>query len=237
MAVVWPAFVEAAMKKLVSVVTGTYNRPKDLAGAIDNVRAQSYRPLEHVIVHDGPDARFARGMGLDGLGGPVEAAGRVAGVPIKAAQLGRNWSTFLTNSHSVAPFMVAQMLAAGDYQVWMSDDERFLHPDAIADLVDLLEAGPYDFVSSLVEVYLATAPDRRWVVGGPELSRGSITHALYRAELLDSGMFRPHVGSGSDWDQVERWVAGGARYGFLPKVGFSHRSDYMHREQSSPLAR
>ena len=42
-------------RKLVSVVTGTYNRHDLLLEAIENVRQQTYRPLEHVIVADGPD--------------------------------------------------------------------------------------------------------------------------------------------------------------------------------------
>jgi glycosyltransferase involved in cell wall biosynthesis len=39
--------------KLVSVVTGTWHRHELLMEAIKNVRAQTYRPLEHVIVSDG----------------------------------------------------------------------------------------------------------------------------------------------------------------------------------------
>lgn len=230
-------------RPLVSVVTGTWRRHEDLIGAIETVRAQTYRPIEHVIVSDGPDDELAykvwtldrthRSYTVDKYDGNDDDY-----VPIKFVELGRNWSTYLTNSHSVAPFMVAQFMAAGEYQCWLSDDER-MTPDHVESLVDFLEEGdedgPYDFVSPLVEVYYATKPDVRWVVGQDPPENGTITHCLYRTRLLDVGGFRPHVGSGSDWDQVERWLDSGARFGLMPRVTFSHRSDFMNRKDSTPL--
>src|SRR6188508_341907 len=115
---------------------------------IENVREQTYRPLEMVIVSDGPDAELREIIAREQGCGDV---------PILFAELGRNWSTYLTNSHSVAAFGTAQYMARGDLQMWLSDDERCLVPDHIEALVDFLEAGddqgPFDFVQPLVEVY------------------------------------------------------------------------------------
>src|SRR5688572_17516758 len=41
----------------VTVITATYNRPKELRAAIGYVRAQSYQNWEQIIVSDGPDPR------------------------------------------------------------------------------------------------------------------------------------------------------------------------------------
>jgi GT2 family glycosyltransferase len=212
-------------RPLVSVITGTWNRHELLMECIENVRQQTYRPLEHVIVSDGPDDACRR---LVEQQWGLAASG--SGVPIRFVELGRNWSTYLTNSHACVPFMVANYLARGEYQCWWSDDERALVPDHIEALVDFLEAGGYDFVSPMVQVYRADRPEERWLVGQDPPENGTVTHVLHKTSLLDIGGFRPHVGSGSDWDQVERWLDAGAKFGLLQRVTFSHRSDYMHRD-------
>jgi glycosyltransferase involved in cell wall biosynthesis len=47
-------------RPLVSIITPTWQRPDLMRGCIENVRAQSYRPLEHVIISDGPERETAR---------------------------------------------------------------------------------------------------------------------------------------------------------------------------------
>lgn len=208
-------------RPLVSVVTGTWQRHDLLIEAIENVRQQTYPNIEHVIISDGPDDELKH---LINEKANEDSWGGVH-VPIRFVELGRNWSTYLTNSFSVAPFMVAQMVAAGDFQMWMSDDERMLVPDHIEALVNLLEETGADFAAPLVEVYYANRPDQRWVVGTDPPQNGTITHCVYRTKLLDIGGFRPHVGSGSDWDQAERWLDGGAKFALLPRMTYSHRTD------------
>jgi GT2 family glycosyltransferase len=221
-------------RPLVSVITGTWNRHELLMECIENVRQQTYRPLEHVIVSDGPDPELYNLLAShreDRESCPHEVYPYDgSGVPIRFVELGRNWSTYLTNSHACVPFMVANYVAAGEYQMWWSDDERALVPDHIEALVDFLEAGGYDFVSPMVQVYRADRPEERWLVGQDPPENGTVTHVLHKTSLLDIGGFRPHVGSGSDWDQVERWLDAGAKFGLLQRVTFSHRSDYMHRD-------
>jgi glycosyltransferase involved in cell wall biosynthesis len=218
-------------RKLVSVVTGTYQRHELLLGAIENVRQQTYRPLEHVIVADGPDDDL-EALLEDSLGDYVSAiAERVEGgdpdffVPIRFAELGFWSSVLLTNSISAAPFMTAQLLARGEYQITLSDDERFLDPDAITKLVDVLESYEADFSYSKAELTFAWN-NPPTVIGTDPPQSGQITQFLYRREMLDKGMlFRTHVGNATDWDAVSRTIARNGRWAFVPEVLVTHRCD------------
>lgn len=221
-----------AGRKLVSVVTGSYQRHELLLGAIENVRAQTYRPLEHVIVADGPDPglrikidklmAFQENCAHDGETFTAETPM----MSIRFAELGFWSSGLFTDSMSAAPFMVAQLLARGEYQIWWADDERALGPDHIEKLVDLLELYDADFVYPKVQMTWPNS-DRKVVIGGNPPRRGDFTHCLYRRDLLDKGMlFRTHVGSGTDADCLERVMSQkGIRYAFLPEVTFTHRVD------------
>lgn len=205
-------------RKLVSVVTGTWQRHDLLLGAIENVRAQTYRPLEHVIVSDGPDLELKQ-LVLERSQPPLWPER----VPIRFAELGFWSSGLFTDSISAAPFMVAQLLARGDYQIWWADDERALVPDHVEQLVNLLEEYDADFVYPKVEMTWPNST-KRAVIGGNPPRRGQFTHCLYRRDLLDKGMlFRTHVGSGTDADALERVMQKqGVRWAFLPEITFSH---------------
>lgn len=206
-------------RKLVSVVTGTYNRHELLLEAIQNVRAQTYRPLEHVIVADGPDETLRHDIGYEGhyaLFNPP------SDVPIRFAELGFHSSSLFTDSISAAPFMVAQLLARGEYQMWLADDERMLVPDHIEQLVDLLEQYDADFAYPKVEMTWPNS-DRKTVIGQNPPRNGQVTHMLYRRDALDKGaLFRTHVGSGTDWDAFARLMAAGCRWVFNPQVTLTH---------------
>ena len=210
-------------RKLVSVVTGTYNRHDLLLEAVENVRQQTYRPLEHVIVADGPDDI------LNGLFS-MEDEHRWADdgtederwVPIIFQELGFWSSGLFTDSISAAPFMVAQLLARGEYQMWLADDERMLVDDHIEQLVDLIEQYDADFAYPKVEMTWPDS-DRRTVIGMNPPRNGQVTHMLYRRDALDKGaLFRTHVGSGTDWDAFARLMASGCRWVFNPHVTLTH---------------
>jgi glycosyltransferase involved in cell wall biosynthesis len=227
------------VRKLVSVITGTHQRHDLLVGAIENVREQTYPSLEHVIVSDGPDPELRRKLNdydwlgdrnlrIDELLEPI-AAVRQRYIPTLFAECGRHWSRFLAYSISAVPFQVAQWMARGDYLIWLADDER-MTPEHIESLVDLLEATDSDFVYSRCECWFAPGvrDDLGPMIVGTDPPRcGTVTNVLYRAELLDYAGFEPHVGSGTDWHQVEAWMAAGARWAMLGRVTFRHRVDKM----------
>jgi glycosyltransferase involved in cell wall biosynthesis len=214
-------------RKLVSVVTGTYARPRLLAKCIQEVRNQTYPNIEHCIAHDGPAEQIIRDI--------VDSSNNKSNVPIKYVEGGRQWTQFLTNSHSAIPFRMAQDLSSGDYLMWLSDDEE-ITPDHIESLVDLLEKEDVDFVYSKTEIWFS--PDLPYifptnVIGQPIPKCGNITQCLYRAELLDYAGFEPHVGSGTDWHQINTWMQAGASWAFLDRVTHTHRVDKV-REIKTP---
>lgn len=218
-------------RKLVSIVTGTWQRHELLMEAIETIRAQTYRPLEHVIVSDGPDPelrKLVEAARIDHVTSAMKPklSGLDRVVPITFVELGRNWSSVLTDSMSAVPFGVANWLAKGDYQCWLADDER-MTPDHVESLVDLLEEKGVDFVYPLVELYWNGRPEKRWTIGTDPPRSGNVTHALHKTELLDvvGGGFRVHVGSMSDWDQFERWMAAGKTWAMLDRVTLTHRVD------------
>lgn len=208
-------------RPLVSVITGTYQRHGLLMQAIDTVIRQSYRPLEHVIVADGPDPELRERMAqLAQYADPSDPE-------LRFFELGRNWSQVIPDSISAPPFMTAQLLARGEYQMWLSDDERLIDLDHITKLVDLLEETGSDFTYPFVECWPKGSPEIKWVVGTDPPQRGAITHCLHRYDCLNvyGGGFRVSVGSGSDWDQIARFMAARKKWAMLREVTMTHRSD------------
>lgn len=206
---------------LVSFITGTFERPDMVAELIDNLASQTYRPIEHCIAmepSEDPEINVEYRKMI---------AEKIASVDfeIKFVELGRHWSNFLANSISAAPFQVAQWLTQGDYLCWAADDERFapLHTEK---LVELAEKEKADFVYPMQGCYWRGAITRHmnWIGTDPP-HYGQITHALYRAELLDYRGFEVNVGSGTDWDQVRAWMDAGARWAFLREKTMTHRVD------------
>lgn len=210
------------MRPLVSIITGTWQRHDLLLEAIRNVRAQTYRPMEHVIVSDGPDipleVKVCRSRNAD-----WELTGE-RHVPVRFVELGYHWSGFLAASLSAVPFQVAQWLARGEYLCWMADDERF-DPDHVESLVDLLERTDSDFVYSPCRIWHVGNPQHVSIIGTDPPTYGNVTNVLYRRELLDYRGFRTHIGSGSDWDQVLHWVDVGAKWAMSERATMSHRAD------------
>lgn len=187
---------------------------------IDNVRSQTYRPLEQIIVSDGPDPELRDIIAMiQRESGPDEP-------PITFAELGRNTSTALTDSMSAVPFATAVWMAHGDLIAWWSDDER-AEPDHLEGLVNLLEETGVDFVYPKVRIWRKGQPERRWIVGEYPPYFGTITHVVHRWDILDvvGGQFRPHVGRANDWAQIAAWLAAGKTCAMLDRVTFEHRID------------
>jgi glycosyltransferase involved in cell wall biosynthesis len=193
-------------------------------GAIENVRQQNYRPLQHIVVADGPDPELDEIMTnvqVDDMISTPEAWR----VDLRYFSLGFHSSSLFTDSMSAAPFMTAQLLARGDYQVWLADDERFLVPDAISKLVAAIEDYDADFAYPKVEMTWPNS-DKRTVIGTNPPRNGQFTHCLYRRDALDKGaLFRTHIGSGSDWDACARMMSAGLRWAFVPEVTLTHQVD------------
>ena len=219
----------SASRPLVSVITPTWRRPELLAECVANVRAQTYRPLEHVVVSDGEDADLA--LRLVCMREDRESCSHYvfpfnSDVVIRSVQLGRNWSTFLDNSFCAAPLTVGMLVARGDYQMWLADDER-MAPDHVESLVGALEASGADFAYSRVLVYRNGQSERDgYVIGTSPPRLGEITNVLYRTELLKHGLYPFNAGMTSDWACISRWMSYGAKHAFVDRVTLTHRADH-----------
>jgi glycosyltransferase involved in cell wall biosynthesis len=210
-----------AGRPLVSVITPTWQRQDLLLEAMANVRAQTYRPIEHVIVSDGQHPGLEWLVKLDG-------AYRASGdhVAVTFVELGRNWSTFLPESFCAAPNVVGQLVARGEYQAFLADDER-MDPDHVASLVDALEAAGADFAYGRVRMWWAgTSPERGWEIGAPSPQCGQITNALYRTDLLKRGLYPFGAGMTSDWACISQWMDKGATWAYVDRVTLTHRVDH-----------
>lgn len=202
-------------RPLISLITPTIpERHELLTECVENVRRQTYRSLEHVIISDGPDDE-------------IDVVRDDANVPIIFQELGRPWSPLLPKeSIGVAPMLTGLLLARGDYLAWQCDDERFTDPDALAMLADHLESTGADFVYPRVRMWWnGTSPERGWDIGTDPPEYGQFTWCLFRADLLRRAMPRFHGPTFNDADLLERWKAAGATWAFLDRVLLTHRAD------------
>lgn len=206
-------------KPLVSIITPTWQRHSLLMETIQNVREQTYRPLEHVIVSDGQDDVLAR-LTV----GPLMAQ-FAGGVPIRFVELGRNWSTFLPRSFGVAPLTVGALMASGEYHLWLCDDER-MRPDHVEHLVDLIERTGADFVYPQVLMWKTSHPGIAWTIGADPPEYGQITNFLYRASALQKAMYCFDIPEAADWNLVRRWMEAGATWEMSDRCTISHRADH-----------
>ena len=211
-------------RPLVSVITGTWQRHDLLLEMIEHLRAQTYRPLEHVIVSDGPDD-VLRELILEYVRqGNVGIGERRC--PVRFVELGRHWTAELSESFAAAPFIVGQFLACGEYACLWADDERAT-PEHIEKLVDLIEATGVDFVYPSVDFWWRDRPNEHQIIGMDPPQLGSITHWLYRPSMIEcaGGPYATHTGRANDWEFVRRAILGGASWAWLEEVTFSHRAD------------
>lgn len=206
------------MRPLVSVITPTYNRPKQLIECAKRVRQQTYENLEHIIVYDGydPDLLF-----LHNIYSKDERY-----VPILPHALSKNWSSKLYNSFGIAPLLVGMLQAHGDYQVWLSDDDN-MDKDYIETLVNLIESENVDFVYTQCWFYwYDQVISEGYKIGVSPPEHGQITNFLYKAELLNRPDCMPKFGTHPvDWTLVKQWLDAGATYKMLNEVKFYHRAD------------
>lgn len=218
------------MRKLVSVVTPTWQRPELLAETIRHVREQTYAPIEHLIISDGPDASIHEAaaeqiIAAERWSGPE--TGHRFSYDAETYELGRNWSGLMPSSFGIAPLTVGYLMARGDYLMPWCDDERALTQSHISRLVGLLESSGADFVYPKVRIWRngnPAGPETR-TIGTDPPRHSQITHYLFRASTLERfGM--PRWGTHPvDWSLVSDWMAAGATWAMLDDCTFSHRLD------------
>lgn len=215
-------------RPLVSIITPTWGRPDLLLETVEHVRRQSYRPLEHIVVLDGPLGESGYGTVARLLHGHSQLD-----LPVRFATLGWRPTAELRDSFAVGALTMGALMARGEYHMWLCDDERMAvnHVELLAGMLD--EDPGLDFVYPLVYTWRPGDPDGGLQIGSDPPRLGTITSVLYRRRVLDKGMYRFHIPlvpgtthAVHDWDIVNRWVRNGARWAMLERETLSHRTDH-----------
>ena len=184
------------MPPLVSVITPTWQRRDWLLNrCIPSVQAQDWPAVEHVVVSDGPDPELAAA-----IIGQVEEFDQLPDHD-PAAKFGTR------------PRLRGLELATGDYIAYLDDDDAY-RPHHCTVLAGALTARPdAAFAYSLMSVegaIVGADPPVFCGIGTPMIMHRRETPARF-------GTWGPD-GPAEDWDLVERWLAAGATYVYVPDV-------------------
>lgn len=125
----------AETKPLVSIIVRTKDRPKLLVHALQSIYAQTYRPIEVVVVNDGGCELTAESL--------KKALGDVA---LKYIRLDKNTGRAHAGN-------VGSKNARGDYVGFLDDDDE-LYPEHIDTLVSYLRQSMYKVAYSDAEIVL-----------------------------------------------------------------------------------
>lgn len=195
-------------RPLISVMIGVYDAERYLAEAIDSVFAQSYRPLELIVVDDGSD---------DGSG---EVARRYGDKLTYARQ--ENAGNGSARNHAVR-------LASGDLFAFLDADDRFLPGklerqyealDGDADL-DAVFGHVREFVSP--ELTEAERASVRPPAGEPLPWTAPNLMLIRRESFARVGPFSEDVKVGVTVDWYARAMEAGLRSAILPEVVLERR--------------
>lgn len=193
---------------LVSIVTPTWHRPKELERCIRSVFEQSYVPLEHIIIGDGEDESVWVAFGT-----------------ATYLELGHHWSSPETGP-GVDAVNVGIRLARGAYVMVLADDD-WLEPDAVAKLVAALEREQADFAYSRVHM-VGRSENPDWAIGEYPPSLGCIGNALAKWQChqrVPLGYPNPAADPDhpcNDWAQYSGWLTAGFKAAFVPEVLHHH---------------
>ncbi len=182
------------MAAAVTVVIPTLaSRRELLQRALDSVYAQSYRDFDIMVVPDGPTPVGWHYTYPDDI------------IP-KTLPLGRRWGGLGERNR-----LVAGLLTQTDYIAYL-DDDNWWTPDHLSSLMAAID--DKDFAYTQVDwCGIRIVGD-----GEPRTNHIDASAILHRTELLSVACWNPEDGYSSDGAIVERWIARGATFAFVPKV-------------------
>lgn len=184
----------------VSVITPTWNRHQLLLGrCIPSVSQQTYTNWEHIVVSDGPDFELAR--------------------ILDSPSSRRTYASMSWHDQNVLwgsrARIHGQGVALGEVIAHLDDDNAW-RPEHLELLVAKLVATGADFVYSRMVRH--PAGDE---IGLPPPRYAQIDTSLivHRRELLNLANWTPSpTRLDPDWELVEKWLAGGATWAFVPAI-------------------
>jgi len=193
------------MTALVSIVTATWKRPRMLTErCIPSVWAQTYQPIEHLIVVDGRDVPLRRRLAGLGYSADGEVYSRMTR---RVVELGRNHGGV-----GNAPRAVGAWLAAGEWVCYLDDDNEYLPGHVQAMMAEAERSG-----AALVCTAWRGSDGHVAGWAPPGTNRTDASSLLHRADLLSVASWAPEAGYAADGALVDRWVAAGVPWSFLPE--------------------
>jgi glycosyltransferase involved in cell wall biosynthesis len=194
--------VQPIASPLVTVVTPTWQRHRLLFNrCVPSVAQQDYRPLEHIVVSDGPDPVLR-----EIFAGRVDAPVRLEELPEHDPEA--QWGHYAR--------LHALDLAKGEYIAYHDDDNSW-HSYHVRLLVAALEETGADFAYPKMAVH----GRGEYVIGTDPPAEGWIDTSMivHRRGLLDVATWRWYPGIPTiDWDLVSRWMTAGATWVHVPSV-------------------
>ncbi len=192
------------MNPLVSVVTPTWKRPNLLVNrCIPSVRAQTYQPIEHLIISDGPDPSLWQQLNalpqirLHPAAEPVNS--------LRYVECGRNHGGVGHAARAAGAF-----LAAGEWICYLDDDNEYL-PGHVEAMVGEAQRARVPLVCTAWRM-----PDgQTWGWAPPGTNRTDSSSFLHHRDLLKVASWAPEVGYAADGALIDRWIAAGVTWSFL----------------------
>jgi glycosyltransferase involved in cell wall biosynthesis len=189
---------------LVSVITATWGRPRTiLEHAVPSVAAQTYPDIEHIVVTDGYDPSLYDVLSRHGYSDAPGSRKRLV-------CLGRNWTGFSGDgAQGSTPRLVGTYLATGEYITYLDDDDDYLphHVEAIAAAL----SGGAELVCTAWQGHPGLPSGT-----APGVGTTGTSMMAHHVDLLKQSTWM-REGYESDGRLAERWIAGGARWVFLPE--------------------
>ena len=197
--------------ELVSVVMPAFDEERFIGEALRSVLAQTYRPVEVIVVDDGSSDRTAAIAAEHGV--------RVLGLPGRGPAAARN---------------AGLRAAHGDYWV-IFDADDVMPPEGLAGQVAELEHHPeLDIVFGMTEAFVNPGEPRpphfmpEWEAGPYSWHAGTL---IARRAVLDTvGLFDETLRLGEDIDWLARAKEAGVRIGHAEHLALRYR---VHRASMS----
>jgi len=185
----------------ISVITSTWRRHAVLLKrCIPSVLGQTLRPIEHIVISDGPDHELAT------LAAPIQGIVKLYFLPEHSEQ--EHWG--------VIPRREGVRLATGEWLAFLDDDNAW-RPQHLSLLADAVCSTDADFAYSRAQRWRSGVPVD--IVGEepPEAGRIDTSLLLARRQLFAVENWEV-AGYAADWDIVRRWLDLGASYAFVPEI-------------------
>lgn len=188
-----------------------------------SVAAQTYRPIQHVVVSDGPNENLER------LLAPIAHENSLTGYELTVDFLPEHSTT---NRWGHNARLRGNEIAKGDYIAYLDDDDE-LFPHHIELLMKKIEEQSVDFAYSRIMIH---EPWGSFASGAepPRYTEISTSSILHRKDLLEVANWRDEGQLTIDWDLAERWMNGGANWAFVPQITSQAHRDAPNVQSDRP---